>query len=278
MDRKFFDAWGIITQYPDKDGGDASCEHNAYQAGLQWSGKEDTLGRSLGVMWRYSKSYFFKDYDYTRVRRHPDQSQWYSDLDRGTGDATLSLIIHAGNRNDNEVLFGMLWGFIKRFWFCTNSFRRNYWKDKDEHIKKAPSYKKWPDDLSYLHTTRDFRPLFVGQFIRSLRFWPFYPLLFVTDFLDLFVGACLMFSNSGKTKEGSDLNYILKTEQARRNLPTPISWAARELYKKRPVVHPELYLGPFPRGPKGPLSALQWHCKPPNPPLDEIFKPIIESW
>ena len=276
MDGRYFDEWGLLVQYPDKDGGDSACEHCAYQLALGWLNKDDSLGRSLETLWNYTKSYLIKKDDPSKIRRHPDEEMWYRDWDRGTGDQWQNIIMLAGERRDYKVLRGFLLGFIARFFFCTNTFRRNYWHDKDEHILKSPSYKTWPEDLHYLDVIPDFRPFFIGIFIRTFRCWPLYPILFITDAFDLLAGAILSFFGGRKNRSGNDLNYIVKTEYARRNMPTPISLLAREIYQFRPIVHREQYVTY--RLPNGPQTALDYQYKPPNPPMDELFKPIIAAW
>ena len=275
MDRKYFDDFGLLVQNPGFDGGDTACEHSAYQLGLIWTGKKDTLGRGPKTLWAYTMAYLVNRDQKDLIRRHPDPEMWYSDWDRATGDQWQNIIILAGEMNDRKLLLKFLFGFIKRFWFCTNTFRRNYWRDKHEHEAKAPHYKEWPENEIYLRTIPDFRPFFLGLFIRAFNFWPLYPVLLVTDFCDLFAGSVGFYFGGKKVEQGNDLNYIIKTLQAERRLPTFFSRLARGIYKRRPYVRRERYLSDLPSPPQ---TALDWHCKEPNPPLNELFKPLIKSW
>jgi len=264
------DEFGLIVQ-SNGDGGDTACEHSAWVTLQEWLRESRSVHAEISNKIEYQKMVLklvHKDGD--KIRRHPDPKMWYSDWDRGTGDQWQNLIIAAGTFGDKDLLKQMLWGFVRRGFFCTNTFRRNYWKDREEHEKKSPRYKKWPDNIRDLSTIPDFRPLFISLFIRGLRIWPLYPMLFFFDFFDLLLGSLLMFGGGKKVKSGSDTNYIMKTEFARRNMPTPISFLARQIYKKRPSVDAETILGP--------VSAVEKHFSGKNPPLHLDLKKIILAW
>jgi len=265
--KEYIDRWGLVTQAPStvshnvdygrSDGGDSLCESASYLVSLSYRGIGFTCdGRSQQTLWRAIKHWCVKG---VLFRRHPDPWFWYRDWNRGTGDQFQNLIIAAGEMRDLKVLTKLFIGWLMRLSFCTNVRPRNIWESRLEHLAKSPRYKQW----EWRYTTPDFRPFFIAIFIRSFAvalggfgrvLYIFYPLLFLVDTFDLLVGAFSI--------KGSPHNYVVKTELARRTMPTPFSFLARKIYCYK----------------FDPNELMKEHFSGLNPPLHFEWRPIINSW
>lgn len=114
---------------------------------------------------------------------------------------------------------------------------------------------------------------FIGPFIRAFRAWYLWPVLFICDIQLLFNSLQIR----TRKETNTDFTHLSKILQAKEVLPTPFSYFARVVYKKR-------LFSIAPSGasyiPKNSIqSALLNYCGQgnyENPPLDEAFRNIVE--
>lgn len=142
-------------------------------------------------------------------------SQWWSQDCVMSRDQWTPNAIAVGSMDLNENLWWMIKGHLKRgLCFATNTC--------PDEVMASKSNWKLPD-LTVLSSW--------GYYIRSLRAYPLWPALLITD-LELLANSIIIVSNSIWAPTNTDVsNHVNSIIQAKRRLPTPISWIARQILK-----------------------------------------------
>jgi hypothetical protein len=180
-----------------------------------------------------------------------------------------SLLVVMGCYKMNKILLRSLGRWLLRFMFMTNT-RRNG-ATKENHGEAYGRDKR----RNYNWKLPDWSPTFIGVYIRAFRAWYLWPLLLICD-LELLFSAIKKLKWGSKS--GDDFNFISRILQAREFLPTPISYLARVVYRRRERIEAPDKAEYYPLN--GPQSAILHYCMRGNakyPPLDLLYKPIIES-
>lgn len=102
-------------------------------------------------------------------------------------------------------------------------------------------------------------------YIRMFKAWYLWPLLFILDF-GLVVNSIIRVikNKCDSDNVGDDINQTTMLYVATQKLPTPMSWLARLIYK---TFHP------------GVQKAWDWYYRhPENPPMAEVWRPVIKRW
>lgn len=202
--------------------------------------------------------------------RHPDPTRWSSNPKTTSRDQLVPVIAYCGAYQDYDRLGRLFLATLKRGFFAQNVL----------DIGDNETRKKIPDTMIG----------HLGLFIRAGGWWtaPFYPLLFITDTLDL-IGTIieavpLHWSESSKRFRPRDLgdvddnNTIVAQLMAVRFKPTPISWLNRQLYA---LTRARNY-GNTILGESNPvMGALAWYHRPEaggNPEIAELYRPLIEEY
>ncbi len=174
-------------------------------------------------------------------RRHPHKGYWYSDDDRMSRDQWIPMLAMLSFW-DKEALKRAFWAHMKRGMLFMSNTRRNG-TTKANHGQKQNQYTDEIFDYSWKMPD----PTLFGvwaQYIRGLNMWFLYPLLCILD-ISLLVNALII----KKTDKSDIFQHIVQCLQAKKQLPTPISWAvnkylndsdsfhARNLYYMRDEAH-----------------------------------------
>jgi len=270
---KYWDKYGLLVQ-KDGDGGDTLNRMG------HWAIGKYICGSDVSRYFSYKVNRYLHNGDGV-YRRHPDPEMWYSDWDRATRDQLTPLVIALGLIGDTLLLKGLRRQMFKNFFMTVRLWPRNVWKDKDEHNRKAARWRPWSDA-----TFRDVLISHLALHIRAGRYWYCYPLLLIMD-LELLGGAIIKTAFgrfNKKVRGGDDLNYAARVFQAKEIYPTPFSYLARKVYKRRPHLrdintkYSELKLDYETES--GPQSAFQYYCSKKEyacPPLDLLYKPFLEA-
>ncbi len=270
---KYWDKYGLLVQ-KSGDGGDTLNRMS------HWAIAKYLTGDDVELYFLYKVNRYLHN-GRGVFRRHPDPEMWYSDWDRGTRDQLTPLVIACGFLRCKPLLFLLRRQLFKNWFMTVKLWPRNVWKDKDEHKRRAAHFRVWSND-----TFRDVLISHIPLHIRAHRAWYFYPLLMLFD-LELLGGSLIkaVFGRWNKrARSGDDGNFIARTLQAKEVLPTPFSWLARKIYKKRPHMrdiqpkYSELKLDYVTHS--GPQSALQYYCSKKNFdtfPMDLMYKPLLEG-
>jgi hypothetical protein len=202
--------------------------------------------------------------------RHPDPTRWYSNPDTTSRDQLIPVIAYCAAYQDYPRLWRLFKATAMRGFFAQNLLR----------IGDDPQAPKVPDTwLGHL-----------GLFIRAGGWWtaPLYPLLFVTDSIDL-AGTILAvipihyeertgILRLSEPRDVDDNNTIIGHLMALRFKPTPISWLNRQVYAlTRPVNYGNLILGET----NPVMGALAWYHRSSaggNPEIAELYRPLIEEY
>lgn len=202
--------------------------------------------------------------------RHPDPTRWYSNPDTTSRDQMIPVVAYCAAFQDYQRLWRLFKATAMRGFFAQNLLR----------IGDDPQAPKIPDTwLGHL-----------GLFIRAGGWWtaPLYPLLFVTDTIDL-AGTILAvipihyeertgILRLSEPRDVDDNNTIISHLMALRFKPTPISWLNRQVYAlTRPVNYGNLILGEA----NPVMGALAWYHRPSaggNPEIAELYRPLIEEY
>ena len=148
--------------------------------------------------------------------RHPKPCYpgWASNPHDFSRDQQQSLVIAMGALKQPKKLWQIFWQHCKRFGFYQN----------DQDITGA---KQIPDFAT---------PDRLGEYIRAFwmaGIWPMvllWPLLLFTD-LSAFIGLMISFYNWRDPSQADDDGLIMSMLQAKKALPTPISFLIRKLFK-----------------------------------------------
>ena len=266
----YWDKWGLLVQAPfrNHDGGDSCSRTGTYYflSGLLRPIRFPMLRLQFRSFVRLIEAPMHRDH----YMRHPDPSRWYGDIHRGweyfSRDQAVPLVLGMGLYKCYSELWGFTLEWLKRFMWMTN-YRENG-SDPRKDRNRIP----------------DFAPQLLGCIIRS--FYPYslslYPLLLITD-LELLFSALIKVlgqNHMRKMLNGDQQNYTLRLIQAQYFLPTPLSALARWIYAS--------FTGALDKSPKNPRytpangvqSRLQYFYREEkgDPPLDIVFRPIVEKW
>jgi hypothetical protein len=268
----YVDSYALISQQ-DGDGGDSLHREGMYAFGqwLHYDAGDNTVYISEPPARRNPAALIAK----FEVRpgiyvRHPDPTKWTSNPDTTSRDQIVPLIAYCGAYED----YSRLWRLFKAVAF------RGMFAQNILPIGGDPNATKVPDTLIG----------HLGLFIRAGGYWtaPLYPLLFVTDSLDLlstfFELLPLHWEERTKSLRGRELrdvddnNAIIAHLLAARFKPTVISWFNRQVYAlTRPVNLGNTILGES----NNVMGALAWYHRAEgggNPEIAELYRPIIEEY
>lgn len=195
-----------------------------------------------------------------RIRRHPDESKWYGDWDRGSRDQLRTMIHALGmwhTRGANLWLDRML-APLRRNWFLlsTNTYRNWVYKDRKLHEKISPDVE---------HQTKPKIPDYIGPFssvwaaiIRAKKIKWLYPLLLILD-IKLLLNSFHKFYLSD---DDDVINHIQSLIHAAFQFETPFSFMARFILKPDMIIERlELYF-------EGEDS----------PEFIELYRPLLERF
>ena len=205
---KYVDKWNMITTLYG-DGGDSAFHvgHYYYLTNRVDINDACTIVSAKGLM-----------------RRHPDETKWYSDWDRMSRDQSIPLLISLFNYKLMLTCKAVFISHLKRgLLFATNTRRNGSTKENDGELygNKFRDYRKKIPDLT--------GPTFWAIYIRGFKALYLYPLLLI---LDLFLFLKVMAFNI-KPREPNQLLILL--EFSKDHLPTPISWLSNLVLNKKKV-------------------------------------------
>lgn len=206
------------------------------RSGMYYSLNTDYIGRM-----KYETALSFIQVKPGYFIRHPNSTEtWHADPKEFSRDQQTPTIIAAGLHGFKKLIFRT---------FIRHLLRGGKYQNKDFG---------WP----------------IGIYIRALRFYPFWPLLLLSD-LWLFGGVVMRCYQAKKNQDdvGDDLNLIMELYQALKVMPTPISALARRYYSRnRPPNFGNTMLMLF-----WPIrGALAWYFRPDSaPPLDKVWNETI---
>lgn len=268
----YVDAYALIVQR-DGDGGDTLQREGMYAFGkwLRYNHSNNTVVINDIPERQDSK----KIIDKLEVKpgifvRHPDPKQWYSNPDTTSRDQLIPLFAYCAAYEDYPRLWRLFKASAKRGFFAQNTIRAGA-----NHPER-----KMPDTILG----------HVGLFIRGGGYWtmPFYPLLLVTDTVDL-LGLLIQqipvhWEQTNKRlrfyqpKDVDDNNAIIYHLVAANFKPTPISWLTRQLYSvTRRANYGNYLLGE----PNHVMGALAWYHRVQgrgNPEMAELYRPVVEQY
>lgn len=285
---RYWDKFGLLVQKPPKaDGGDGAQRLGMFYYGHYLLNKPpfridaseyDCNKTTFNYLSSFEQKLALIHDGSGNFRRHPDSSKWYSDWNRMSRDQMTPLIICMGAYKLKRPLLLSLYRLVSRLGFMNNTRRNFVYENEAEHLQKAKSFTKW----NYSWKLPDIAVVHFPLYIRSFRAYLLWPLLFIFD-IELLLGAITkVFIKTSSIKSGDDLNYILRSLQAKETMPTPFSWIARRIYKKfRPhmnKIHPS-WIAEY-HTDSGPQSALQFYClrnDANDPPLDLLYNRIVEE-
>lgn len=272
MEGMYIDAYALIVQQ-DLDGGDTLQREGMYAFGkwLRYSKNPNVLIVDEIPERRDPK----KIMDKLEVKpgifvRHPDPNKWYSNPDTTSRDQLVPVIAYCGAYQDYPRLWRLFKATLKRGLFAQNTKRAG----------DGPRRWKMPDTmLAHL-----------DLFIRAGGYWtaPLYPLLFVTDTIDL-IGTLLQqipihWEQTAKRlrfkepRDVDDNNVIISHLMAATFKPTPISWLNRQIYSLTRRTN----YGNTIKGETNPvMGALVWYHRfenRGNPEMAELYRPLIEEY
>lgn len=268
----YIDAYALIVQQ-DQDGGDTLQREGMYAFGkwLRYNKNKNVLIVDEIPERRDPAAIM----DKLEVRpgifvRHPDPWKWYSDPDTTSRDQLVPVIAYCGAYEDYARLGRLFKQTLKRGLFAQNTKRAG----------DGPRSWKMPDTmLAHL-----------DLFIRAGGWYtaPLYPLLFVTDTVDL-VGTLLQqvpihWQQTARRmrfklpKDVDDNNVIISHLMAASFKPTPISWLNRQIYS----ITRRQNLGNTEKGEANPvMGALVWYHRTEaggNPEMAELYRPLVEQY
>jgi len=150
------------------------------------------------------------------LRRFPDARIWTGLSDRFSRDQAIPNVIAMAMHPDRLKAF--FWRHLK---YSLLLFMDN------TKANAAPEDSAWKlPDLTFAS--------FHGLYIRSFKFWPLYPFLWLSDW-DLVVNSLIKVFYYGKDPTNNDdLNHVLCLYQAELTMPTLVSKLAKWIYKFRP--------------------------------------------
>jgi hypothetical protein len=268
----YIDAYAIIVQ-KDLDGGDSLHREGLYAFG-KWL-RYNREANSFHIDEIPERQDPGKIMDKFEVQpgiyvRHPDPNKWYSNPDTTSRDQLIAVIAYCAAYKDYPRLWRLFKAVAGRGFFAQNVLRNG----------DVPKQWKVPDTmLGHL-----------GLFIRAGGWWtaPLYPLLYVTDALDLMSTVLQQFPLHFETARGrfrlkerrdvDDNNTILAHLMAAHFKPTPISWLDRIIYSYTRREN----LGNTIMGERNRvMGAMTWYHREEargNPELAQLYRPLIEEF
>jgi len=201
--------------------------------------------------------------------RHPDLSKWSGNPLTTSRDQVVPVIAYCAAYKDYPRLWRLFKSTMKRGFFAQNFIRNG--PNKTDY--------KLPDTM-ITH---------LGLFIRAGGYWtaPLYPILFITDFIDLIgtIGrlAPVHMRDGGDLRwkdlgDVDDNNTVISQLLAARFKPTPTSWLRRQIYAHwRPKNLGNTVLGEQ----NHVMGALAWYHRREaggNPEMAELYRPLIEQY
>jgi len=269
----FIDAYALIVQQ-DGDGGDTLQREGMYAFGkkLLYDRSTNTVVVSEENPARRDPAQIMSKFEVQPgvYVRHPDPTHWYSNPETTSRDQIVPVIAYCAAYHDYARLWRLFVATAKRGFFAQNIL------DTGEGETKV----KVPDTMIG----------HLGLFIRAGGEWtaPLYPLLFITDTVDL-IGTIidvipLHWEETGKKLRSRDLgdvddnNTIIADLLAARYKPTPISWLNRQIYAlTRPINYGNTVLGES----NPVMGALAWYHRTEaggNEEIAELYRPLVEEY
>lgn len=268
------DSFGLIAESPisNRDGGDTFQREGMF-AFAAWCLYRD------GIISLYDYNLILIRYEIVctklksgwSYKRHSDPSMWYSSPDRMSRDQATPNVI-AWGATGSRRLKEFFKDHLKRGLLFTWNIRKNW--------VYPPSHPKYEKGMDYGLKVPDVTLFgFWAYYIRGFDMgWWLYPLLCLFD-VDLLVNSALKVVASKNQKEADDLNHMVSLIYALKKYPTPFSWLAKMVYKRRGLAspHPE-----YPNESFGPQSALNYYFRGTGqnqgPRLNEVYKPILDRY
>lgn len=282
---KYIDSKGCVLK-SNGDGGDCAQRTGTYYALKAWRGSLTKVDR---INFKRAIKALQVPGQWGKYRRHWNEKSWPSQDCVMSRDNWKSIIVSMGELGLHKELFIAMLRWLCRGMFMTNTIRNGVFRD----------YKLYSQDPFRHHTwipgwrIPDFAPFDLGVYIRAFSAWPLWPLLLVLD-SELLVNSIIkvIYGRLWKylpekitrkvTKSADDINFIIELIQARKRLPTPLSWLARKIYNFRPHMKTfgRTIKDPLYETSSGPQSALQYYFyrSKNDPPLDLMFKALVETW
>ena len=253
------DKFGLITQRENNnwDGGDTLQREGMFAIAVRYLYDLDKIKITdyLLLRKRYWDSLNELECGWGNYRRHIDHDMWYFDPDRMSRDQWTPNAIAVGMLDLYDHRKRMLWGHGKRLWLFTTNTRRNWVYPPGNPKHEADQDYSWKiPDITILSSW--------GYYIRSFHAYPLYPLLCLFD-LELLGNSLLWRWKFQKRPEDTDiLNHTNSLLQARKSMPTPLSWLARKILSADKI-----------------LEKLQAYFEPAGPRIDLLFREFLkEIW
>lgn len=263
----YIDTYGLICQIEDDGsfgGGDSAnrCgllavasefNNGLYQADLDMS-KEHVMAACNSMFGRIE----------TRPGvgiRHPEATKWWSNSKFFSRDQQSAVVIGAGFSNNQVLVLSLFKNHLKRFGLYQNFQINSLDVDGKKHFIQGDM--ATPEHFNY--------------YVRALNLWALYPVLLIGDLFMLLNSIIIVIKSIFDADDTSnDLNHICALLQAKRKLPTPISWLARKVYRffrMNAGQTQNTRLSGF-----GPLTALQHYFRSKGaPPMDVLFQGFLEK-
>lgn len=268
----YVDAYAIIAQQ-DGDVGDSLHREGMFAFGkwLRYSEGDNTVTISSNPeRWDPGKIMDKFEIEPGIYVRHPDPTRWSSNPETTSRDQLIPVIAYCAAYEDYPRLWRLFVATAERGFFAQNRLDDGQW----EHKMHVP-------DTMLGH---------LGLFIRAGGWWtaPLYPLLLVTDTIDL-VGTLidqipLEWDETAKRfrkrsmGDVDDNNTIIAQLMAVKFKPTPMSWLNRQVYAlTRPLNYGDTQLGES----NHVMGALAWYHREQaggNPEIAELYRPLIEKY
>lgn len=201
--------------------------------------------------------------------RNPDPTKWWSNPNYFSRDQQSAVVVGAGFSKNYSLVSSLFLNHLKRFGLYQN-FQING-VDVDGKKKFIQGDIATPEHLNL--------------YIRALNLWFLYPLLLIGDLFTVLNSLIIIYKSYRDADDTSnDLNHIAICLQAKKRLPTPISYLARKLYRyfrKNAGSDNQNRLSGF-----GPQTALDHYFGDTvnkrilgvsSPPINELFKPFLEK-
>lgn len=208
------DDYGLLVGYNDNDSGDTAFFHAHYSYCSKLLNKSESNVASypyaLEMLWDESNN---------AIRRTPNKDHWGFNSGNSTRDQHIGHIICLGKDmyNDTKTLKKIFWRLFTHFGFYPNILK-NYTNEKKRWYKL-----EFPDIAT---------PDNAGIFIRSFNIRSLWLALIISDCaLALAVIYRLIHVRFIDQRDVDDANTNIALMQAKRVMPTPISWLTRKLWK-----------------------------------------------
>lgn len=211
------DAYGLIANMPGNDEGDSSNREGVFAVAMRelyYLGKISSLDYA-SIQNRYATRLLNLKCGAGGLRRGLDTKPWtYQDCVMSR-DQWIPNAIAAGSLELQNWLDYLFLGHLRRgLLFTTNTCPDEVFQTKQNW--KIP-------DLTILSSH--------GIYIRSYKFWPLYPLLWLFDLEILVNSLIIVYQSYSNPAETDVVNHICKLIQAKRRLPTLVSWLATKVLK-----------------------------------------------